>query len=182
MIKFKQDTQKFKELVLYVSERCATDPSFGSTKLNKILFLADFWCYARLGQPITGAEYMKLQNGPAPRALVPIRQEMIDDNELAIQETAITNEIARKRPVNLRSANLSLFAAEEIALVDQVISICSGVTATGISNYTHSWHGWIVAAEQETIPYETVFISDDPMTTFEMERGKHLARQYGWSV
>lgn len=182
MIKFMQNTQKFKELVLYISEKCATDPNFGATKLNKILFLADFWSYKRLKKPITGVEYMKLPKGPVPRPLVPIRKEMVEEGELAIQETAITDEISRKRPVNLRSADLSVFDAQEIALVDQIIAICSGVTAIGMSNYTHSWHGWIAARDQETIPYETVFISDEPMTLFEMERGQELAKQYGWSV
>jgi hypothetical protein len=182
MQKFKQDTRKFKELILYISEKCATDSTFGATKLNKILFLADFWSYARLKKPITGVEYMRLPKGPAPRPLVPIRNEMVASGELAIQETAITEEISRKRPINLRSADLSVFDAKEIALVDQILAICTGITAVGMSNYTHSWHGWIAARNQETIPYETVFISDDPITPFEMERGRELAKQYGWQV
>lgn len=182
MRKFKQNTDKFKELILYISEKCATDPNYGATKLNKILFLADFWSYGRMGEPITGVEYMKLRNGPAPRPLVPIRNEMVNGGELAIQETALTEEISRKRPVNLRSANLSVFSAQEIALVDEVITLCSRATATRMSNYTHAWHGWIAAADGETIPYETVFISDDPITPFEIERGRELASQYGWDV
>ena len=182
MRRFKQDTQKFKELVLFISERCATDPNFGATKLNKILFLADFWSYAHSGEPITGVEYIRLPNGPAPRPLVPIRKEMIANGELAIQETSLAKEMSRKRPVNLRSADLSLFTAAEIALVDQIIAMCGPATATRMSDYTHSWHGWIAAADQETIPYETVFISDDPITPFELERGKELAKQHGWNV
>ncbi|MHB1795287.1 MAG: Panacea domain-containing protein [Acidobacteriaceae bacterium] len=182
MHKFKQNTQKFKELILYISEKCATDPNFGATKLNKILFLSDFWAYARFKKPITGVEYMKLPKGPAPRPLFPIREEMVGDGELAIQETAITEEISRKRPINLRSADLSVFDAQEIALVDQIVTMCSGVTAVRMSNYTHNWHGWIAARDQETIPYETVFISDDPITPFEIERGRELAKQYGWAV
>jgi Protein of unknown function (DUF4065) len=182
MLKFKQNTQKFKELVLYVSEKCAADPNFGATKLNKILFLADFWFYGQYGKPITGVEYMRLPKGPAPRPLFPIRQEMIDDGELAIQVTALTPRISRQRPVNLRSADLSVFTAEEIALVDQVITACGEANATRISDYTHDWHGWIAASDQETIPYETVFISDDPITPIEIERGKELAQQYGWRV
>ncbi len=35
---FKQDIDKFKELILYICEKSATDPNFGTTKLNKILF------------------------------------------------------------------------------------------------------------------------------------------------
>ena len=182
MRKFKMRTQKFKELILYISEKSATDPNFGATKLNKVLFLSDFWAYGNLGEPITGVEYMRLENGPAPRALVPIRREMERAGELAIQETALTPGIARKRPVNLRAADLSVFSAEEIALVDQVIQMCSPATAIRVSDYTHKWHGWIAANDQETIPYETVFISDDPLTPFEVARGKELAKRYDLEV
>jgi len=180
MRKFKQNTKKFKELVLYISEQSAMDPNFGAIKLNKILFLSDFWAYAQFDQPITGAEYMKLPNGPAPRPLVPIRDEMIRNGELAIQESTLTPDMARKRPVNLRSADLSVFTAPEISLVDAVIRMCSTATAADVSLYTHKWHGWIAAQDKETIPYETVFISDSPITPLEIARGKELAKQYGW--
>jgi Protein of unknown function (DUF4065) len=182
MLKFKQNTEKFKELILYVCEKSAADPRFGATKLNKILFLSDFWAYANLREPITGVEYMKLPYGPAPRPLLPIRQEMEKNGELAIQETTLDPEMARKRPINLRAAKLSVFSAEEIALVDKVIDFCKRATGSGVSRYTHSWHGWIAAEEGETIPYETVFISDEPITPFEIARGKELAAKYGWRV
>ena len=52
--------QKFKELVIYIAGRCESDPYFGAVKLNKLLFFSDFFAYAKLGNPITGAEYMKL--------------------------------------------------------------------------------------------------------------------------
>ena len=182
MRKFKQNTKKFQELILYISEKCSTDPTFGATKLNKILFLADFWFYAQSGNSITGVEYMKLPKGPAPRPLVPIRDKMIEDGDLAIQETTLSPKMSRKRPVNLLSAHLSIFSAAEIAMVDQVITVCDRATATRVSDYTHKWHGWIAARDQETIPYETVFLSDDPITPFEIERGRELAKQYGWQV
>lgn len=182
MLKFKQDKEKFKELILYICEKSATDPNFGATKLNKLLFLSDFWAYGNLGQPITGVEYMKLRYGPAPRPLVPVREEMQNNRELAIQETTLDPKMARKRPVNLRAANLTLFSAEEIALVDQILEWGKAANASDVSRYTHDWHGWIAAQEGETIPYETVFISDDPLTPFEVARGKELASKYGWRV
>jgi len=55
---------KMAELILYVSDRCQLDPAYGSTKLNKILFYADFLYYAKHGTSITGQEYMRLDKGP----------------------------------------------------------------------------------------------------------------------
>ena len=66
-----EDDDRFKELVLYVCEKCVADPRFGATKLNKILYFADFLAYAESGEPITGMEYRENLNGPARRRLLP---------------------------------------------------------------------------------------------------------------
>ncbi len=181
MRRFREDKQKFKELILYISEKSATDAYFGATKLNKILFLSDFWAYAELGEPITGMEYMHLPYGPGPRKLLPIRQEMEHNGELAIQP-AVVQGMSQKRPVNLRPPELSEFTAEQIALVDRVIDLLKEATGFQVSSYTHGWHGWIAAEDKETIPYETVFINDAPLTEFEIVRGKQLAARHGWKV
>jgi hypothetical protein len=51
MADFRFDKEKFKELVLYLAEKCETDPSFGVTKLNKLLYYCDFVAYSELGKP-----------------------------------------------------------------------------------------------------------------------------------
>lgn len=181
MAKFKENRKKMKELILYISEKCADDPYFGATKLNKILFLSDFWAYGELGRPITGMEYMKLPWGPVSRSLLPIQGEMEEDGDLAIQEARLAG-YTQKRPVNTRSAKLDLFTAEEIALVDNVIAHVREASATAVSMYTHRWTGWKVADDQENIPYTTIFLSDDPITKFEAHRGKELAVKNDWAV
>src|SRR5258708_16579429 len=119
--KWPENESRYRELVLYVCQKCATDPKFGATKLNKILYFADFLAYAQLGEPITGFEYQKLPNGPAPRRLVPIREEMVKDRELALQYVKLVNGHVQERPVGLRAARLSVFTPEQISLVDGVI-------------------------------------------------------------
>ncbi|MDH5642316.1 MAG: Panacea domain-containing protein, partial [Nitrospira sp.] len=71
------NADKFKELILYVASQCEQDTYWNSTKLNKILFYSDFLAYKVNGQSITGADYFALERGPAPKALVPIREGMI---------------------------------------------------------------------------------------------------------
>ena len=56
---------KLKELILYVAGRLAGDRFGGATKLNKVLYFSDFAHVRMHGRPITGAEYQKLENGPA---------------------------------------------------------------------------------------------------------------------
>jgi hypothetical protein len=174
-----EDERKFKELLLYVSQKCATDPSFGATKLNKIMFYADFFAYANLGKPITNFEYQKLQYGPAPRRLLPIQQQMVADKELAIQEVHLLSGNIQRRTVNLREPNLTIFTGDEIALVDQVIQALESVKAEAVSELSHRMIGWKVAEDGETIPYSTVFLSDQALGEAEIERGREIAERHG---
>ena len=78
--KFDFQSRKFKELMLYFSQRGLDEGLvIGSTKLNKLLFFTDFRAYAELGSPVTGATYQRLQWGPAARQLLPMRDEMLRD-------------------------------------------------------------------------------------------------------
>jgi hypothetical protein len=90
-----EDERKMKELILYISQKCADDAKFGATKLNKILYFSDFLAYAYHGSPITGFEYQKLPNGPAPRRLVPVREQLMESGELGIQEVPLRGAISR---------------------------------------------------------------------------------------
>lgn len=177
MRKWTEDDERFKELVLYVCERCANDPKFGATKLNKILYYADFLAYAELDAPITGLEYQKLPKGPAPRRLLPLRDEMIKAGDLAIQPVKLVSGRVQERPVNLRSAKLEMFTSAQISLVDSIIEALRDASAEEVSELSHRMVGWKVVEHGETIPYETIFVSDGPLTEADIERAKELAKQ-----
>ena len=72
------NVEKLRELVLYIAEQSECDSAFGMTKLNKLLFFSDFQAYLSTGNAITGEEYQKLPNGPAPRKILPVMQSMQD--------------------------------------------------------------------------------------------------------
>ena len=169
---------KLRELILYISARCESDPRFGATKLNKILLFADFTSYFRRRRPVTGVEYMRLPNGPAPRRLKPITAEMESVGEL-VMRTVQDGKFEQKRVVPLRPPNLSLFSAEDIAIVDEMIHRCWGRTAKAVSELSHGI-AWKVAGDREAIPYEAVFLSDEPLTEYDITRTHELAKQFGW--
>jgi len=176
--KWTEDEARFKELILYVCQKCANDPKFGATKLNKILYFSDFLAYAQLGKPITGFEYYKLPKGPAPRRMVEVRDEMIQSRELAIQPVKLASGRIQKRPVNLRPPRLDIFTSEEIALVDRVIEGLRDATAEEVSDLSHHMVGWKAVDMNETIPYETIFVSDQPLTEADFNRAQELAKQW----
>ncbi len=173
------DRAKFKELVLFVADKSVDDPSFGATKLNKVLFFSDFLAYAELGQPITGADYQKLKYGPAPRPLLPIQRRLQDEGSAAIVPQRLGN-FAQRRLMALRPPNLALFSADEIALVDEVIETLRGATAVHASQLSHRWGvGWTVAGEGDTIPYESVFWDVPQLLPEDVERGQDVAIKLG---
>jgi hypothetical protein len=172
---------RLRELILYIAGECQSDPKFGATKLNKILWWADFLAYAEYGKPITGIEYQRLGNGPAPRRLVPVRNDMEAEGDIALANVPSRGGYVQRKIVPLRSPDLALFSPTDIAIVDHVIGALWRKTATGVSNLSHG-KAWEVAGDGESIPYEAVFLSDDPINRYDVARTKELARQFGWAL
>lgn len=71
-----------------MAARLQADQSGGATKLNKVLFFADFAHVRRTGAPITGAVYQKLEHGPAARCLRPVRYQLIENGDAELHDEA----------------------------------------------------------------------------------------------
>jgi len=149
---------KLRELILYIAAKSESDPNFGATKLNKILFYSDFLAYRALGQSITGQRYQKLEFGPAPRAILPVLRQMEEERACAQAERS-HHGLRQRRVVALREADLAAFSAQEIDVVRDVITELWNMTGAEVSDLSHQFVGWQVAAPGEEIPYGTVRIS-----------------------
>ncbi len=150
-------TEKLQELILFVANRSEEDPKFGSIKLNKLLFFADFLAYVKLGKSITGQTYMRLDNGPVPRVMLPTLKSMQQDGTIAIKERDHYGK-TQKVHVALREANLKGFSSEEIAIVTEVLDAMRSKNAKGISLLSHKFDGWKLAKDKEDIPYEVALV------------------------
>src|SRR5690606_16389095 len=107
--------------------------------------------YGKLGSPITGVEYQRLEWGPAPRRLKPIRREMVDSGELAVQRVAYLGK-EQVRTIALREPDLSEFTGAEIAIVDEVIASLSDHNAIAASDLSHRTMAWELARDGENVP------------------------------
>ena len=177
---FENIDQRLRELILYVSDKCSQDSTFGAVKLNKILYFSDFFSFQQFGEPITGAEYMRLGRGPAPRRMLPVRAQMEVAGELVIQEGEYFG-YPQQRPIPLRKADVGLFTARDIALVDDVIQALWNRAASEVSVLSHDI-AWRAARDKESIPYEAAFLSDAPLDQSDIDRAKELIAQHGWRV
>jgi hypothetical protein len=171
--------QRLRELILYVADRSYDDEGFGATKLNKILYFSDFESYARYGASITGAEYISLPNGPVPRRLISIRNEMERDHEIAIRKVSYYDK-EQHRVIPLRDCRLELFTVHNIAAADAVISRYWGKTAREMSELSHDRVWRIAGTTGVRVPKEAVFISNEGLTDYDIARTSELAAEHGW--
>ena len=150
--------RKLRELILYISWCCRNHGNIGATKLNKILFYSDFAAYLKLGKPITGQDYFALQTGPAPKRLLPVREDMEERGEITLCNVQITEDYCQQLIVPQRTSDLSDFTAEEIAIVHQMMVRFFWKSAKATSEESHKFIGWIAAELHETIPYSSALL------------------------
>lgn len=168
--------EKLEELILYVSEKSATDQFFGKTKLNKILFFADFTAYRETGRSITGAVYQHLPQGPCPHQLLPALNALGD----AIMERQESTYVGmRKRLIARRQADLSVFKPDEVGIVDRVIKELAPLNSKQVSDLSHDTMAWRLTADYQEIPYGTAFLDEDSPTADDLAWLKEVSAGAG---
>lgn len=154
---------KFKNVLLYILERCAGKPNVGETVLYKLLYFSDFNYYELYEEHLTGAKYRKLPYGPVPQNLDTIIAQMIDRGQLKRVKTEY-HSYPQTRYLPLEKADLTELRASEKEIIDRVIEQMSDWSATTISNYSHKDMPWLASKEGEEINYELAFYRDAPFS------------------
>lgn len=154
---------KFKNVLLYMLERCAGKPNVGETVLYKLLYFSDFNYYELYEEHLTGAKYRKLPYGPVPQKLDTIISQMIDKGQLKRVKTEY-HGYPQTRYLPLEKADLTQLRASEKEIIDRVIEQMSDWSAAAISNYSHKDMPWVASKEGEVINYELAFYRDAPFS------------------
>lgn len=178
-VNVERQAQRFRELIVYVSQQSLRDPHFGAIKLNKILYHSDFRAFERFGVPITGVRYFRLRMGPAPRALRRVRDQLEDEGVIRVEKVNIGGSYEQHRTIALRDPILGFFSADEIALVDEVIEELWHQNGREVSDASHDVR-WRVLQDKDPIPYEFAYLVNDPVSEAENERTRQLAAELGW--
>lgn len=152
---------KFKNLILYILERCGGKPNIGETVLYKLLYFSDFNYYELYEEHLSGALYRKLPNGPVPLSVDIVLKNMIDENQLKSFKAEYFG-YSQKRYIPLVNANLKLFNGAEIETVDKVIELLSDMSAAEISRYSHGDMPWKASKDMDNIDYELAFYRQAP--------------------
>jgi hypothetical protein len=173
------DEQKLRELIVYLASLSEPGDEFwGAIKLNKLLFYIDFVAYRRFGKSVTGQEYQCQRLGPTPRKLPPLITKMKQAGDIR-EKRVMFHGREQIRTVALRRANKEMFAKDEIDLIHETVSRFWKMSASEISEESHTFLGWKVAEIGETIPYGMVLIGNRKPTEKEAKLGKRLQKLAG---
>jgi len=154
---------KFRNILLYLLERCAGKANVGETVLYKLLYFSDFNYYEIYENHLSGALYKKLPYGPVPQKINAVIDKMIETKELQKIKTEF-HGYQQTRYIPLIKPDLTQIKASEIEVIDQVINQLSNYSAAEISNYSHNDLPWKATEEGDVIDYELAFYREQPYT------------------
>ena len=176
----KRDWTKLDEAILHVAAKSAGDETFGSVKLNKILFYADFESFATRGESITGEDYIKQPFGPVPCHA----EKRISKLEQAGRATLVERKAhgyRQKVLIHLDQPNLDELSGSDVALLDRVIERFRDLPARDVSDLSHRFIGWRAAEVGEKIPYSTALVAQGAPTLEKLGIAEALAGELGKS-
>lgn len=153
--------EKFKNLILYILEKCAGKPNVGETVLNKLLYFSDFNYYEIYEEHLSGATYRKFAKGPVPKDINDILKGMIDEGKLQSFNVKYFG-YPQRRYFPLVACDRRIFNGAELEVVDKVIDLLSGMSAKEISEYSHGDMPWKASSDRQVIDYELVFYRETP--------------------
>ena len=134
------DFSKFTEMVIYFSEK--TEPF--KTKMNKLLFYADFLMFKQNCFSISGIRYKAIGMGPVPNNFQSTFEYLANQNEIDIFYTPFPQGYigeqfkARKD----RRFNPNLFTKEELDVLGAVVKVFGECSTSEIINLSHKENAW----------------------------------------
>lgn len=170
--------RRLREAILYVAKACREAPFFGLVKLNKIIWRADFESFTQRGQPVTGRQYQKLKQGPAPVEMLPVLNELQAEGHLEVRRIQ-QGQYYEQRPVALSEPVLTYFSKQDLEHFDRAVSVYWSLTAKEVSEVSHGI-AWKTREDGEAMPYESAYLSDKPLGIGQQSRLLKLGAEHGW--
>ena len=153
--------EKFRNVLLYMLEKCAGKPNVGETVLYKLLYFVDFNYYELYEEQLTGAEYKRMPYGPVPQRIKSILSSMTRNGDLQQLNTTYHDK-PQTRYVPLTKPDLTTLKASEKVVIDSVLEQMSDWNASKISAYSHGDKPWKATEPNKPINYELAFYRTPP--------------------
>lgn len=122
------------------------------TKLNKLLFYADFKHFKETTISITGLQYVHLPLGPVPDNYEFYFANLIRNNWIEISEVDCHGLIGEQFDSQVEP-DFSEFETSEIRVLAEIKEIFKNYNSTQIKNYSHEEEGFLKTSKGEFISY-----------------------------
>lgn len=128
------------EMVVFFSH---TLPSF-KTKMNKLLFYADFLAFREFGHSISGATYKAIPYGPVPEKYESIFENLstTDVIDIHYEPKPDGSKIEKLVGREDRPVNSAKFSEKELEILQKVAEKFRGVNSSGIVDISHQETAW----------------------------------------
>lgn len=152
----KPNVKKFTEMVIFFTEKLQP----WKTKLNKLLFYADFIMYKQSGFSISGIKYRAIHMGPVPNNFNTIFEYLANNNEVDIYYTTFhdggAGEQFKSNPD--RKFNSELFTEKELMVLGEISRRFKHTSTDEIIETSHKEKAWIEnESEKKVIDYTYSF-------------------------
>lgn len=123
------------------------------TKLNKLLFYADFRHFKEYGLSITGARYAHIPFGPAPDQYAYYLATLLEEGAIKAEEVVYTEEAIGEKFISVKQPDLSLFSDSELKILASVKDDFKKFTAKKVTEFSHGEKGYKETQTGQFISY-----------------------------
>lgn len=146
-------------MILYFADH--TDPNLlGKTKLMKLFYFTDFRHVKKYLTPITNDNYVNLEHGPVPSAIMNLIEAVENDIDNSILGDAISvveRDGSNMKRIQTRHSftekDAEYFTKSELAVMKEVSEIFRESTGKQIEDASHNESAWLKTKLGEFIPY-----------------------------
>lgn len=147
---------RFAEMVVFFSEKIQPY----KTKMNKLLFYADFLNFKNYGYSISGMRYYAIPMGPVPNKYQSIYEYLNNNDKIEIEFIPIDINITGEQFKSKTSKpfNSSLFSENELEVLGSVVDRFKTTNTKEIIEMSHQEEAWIQnEKDKKAISYEYAF-------------------------
>jgi putative zinc finger/helix-turn-helix YgiT family protein len=124
------------------------------TKINKLLFYADFLHFKHYAVSITGARYAHATFGPVPDKYESMLAFLIENGSLLPEEFMCSEDITGEKLVAVKTADFNNFTDSEIKVLATVRERFREFSSRRIMEFSHNEAGYKETAQGQFISYQ----------------------------
>lgn len=148
--------EKFTEMVIYFSDKLSPF----KTKMNKLLFYADFLMFKQSCFSISGVRYKAIEMGPVPNNFQSLYEFLANNAAIDIVTTEFPNGYSGEqfKAKTDRTFNADLFTENELKTLEKVATVFKESSTNDIIQSSHLEEAWLKnEKDKKAISYEYAF-------------------------